>query len=102
MGVRRQDWWQYCEDLSTGCPAYEMLTDAQIENGTDGDYGMLVPAYDNGRNRNSFIILRSWEETGWDHMPETRDELLQYCKDPKEKRHSAIYASMGRDLSEFI
>ena len=83
-GVRRQDWWQYCEDLSTGCPAYEMLTDAQIENGTDGDYGMLVlPMTMEGTGilYNTKIL----EETGWDHMPETRDELLQYCKDLKEK-----------------
>lgn len=83
-GVRRQDWWQYCEDLSTGCPAYEMLTDAQIENGTDGDYGMLVlPMSMEGTGilYNTKIL----EETGWDHMPETRDELLQYCKDLKEK-----------------
>lgn len=83
-GVRRQDWWQYCEDLSTGCPAYEMLTDAQIANGTDGDYGMLVlPMTMEGTGilYNTKIL----EETGWDHMPETRDELLQYCKDLKEK-----------------
>lgn len=83
-GVRRQDQWQYCEDLSTGCPAYEMLTDAQIENGTDGDYGMLVlPMTMEGTGilYNTKIL----EETGWDHMPETRDELLQYCKDLKEK-----------------
>ena len=83
-GVRRQDWWQYCEDLSTGCPAYEMLTDAQIENGTDGDYGMLVlPMTMEGTGilYNTKIL----EETGWDHMPETRDELLQYCKNLKEK-----------------
>ena len=83
-GVRRQDWWQYCEDLSTGCPAYEMLTDAQIKNGTDGDYGMLVlPMTMEGTGilYNTKIL----EETGWDHMPETRDELLQYCKDLKEK-----------------
>lgn len=83
-GVRRQDWWQYCEDLSTGCPAYEMLTEAQITNGTDGDYGMLVlPMTMEGTGilYNTKIL----EETGWDHMPETRDELLQYCKDLKEK-----------------
>ena len=83
-GVRRQDWWQYCEDLSTGCPAYEMLTDAQIKNGTDGDYGMLVlPMTMEGTGilYNTKIL----EETGWVHMPEKRDELLQYCKYMKEK-----------------
>lgn len=83
-GVRRKDWWQYCEDLSTGCPAYDMLTEDQIKNGTDGDYGMLVlpmTLEGTGILYNTKIL----EETGWDHMPETRDELLQYCKDLKAK-----------------
>ena len=49
-----------------------------------GDYGMLVlPMTMEGTGilYNTKIL----EETGWDHMPETRDELLQYCKDLKEK-----------------
>ena len=79
-GIRRQDWWQYCEDLSTGCPAYEMLTEAQIANGTDGDYGMLVlPMTLEGTG--ILYNTRILKEAGWDHTPQTRDELLQYCKD---------------------
>lgn len=79
-GIRRQDWWQYCEDLSTGCAAYDMLTEEQIANGTDGDYGMLVmPMVLEGTG--ILYNTRILEEAGWDHTPQTRDELLQYCKD---------------------
>ncbi len=79
-GIRRQDWWQYCVDLSTGCEAYKMLTEEQIKNGTNGDYGMLVmPIYMEGTG--ILYNTRILEEAGWDHTPQTRDELLQYCKD---------------------
>lgn len=79
-GIRRQDWWQYCEDLSTGCAAYDMLTEEQIANGTDGDYGMLVmPMVLEGTG--ILYNTRILKEAGWDHTPQTRDELLQYCKD---------------------
>lgn len=79
-GIRRQDWWQYCEDLSTGCAAYDMLTEEQIANGTDGEYGMLVmPMVLEGTG--ILYNTRILEEAGWDHTPQTRDELLQYCKD---------------------
>lgn len=79
-GIRRQDWWQYCEDLSTGCPAYDMLTEEQIANGTNGEYGMQVmPMVLEGTG--ILYNTRILEEAGWDHTPQTRDELLQYCKD---------------------
>lgn len=79
-GIRRQDWWQYCEDLSTGCPAYEMLTEQQIANGTNGEYGMQVmPMTLEGTG--ILYNTRILEEAGWDHTPQTRDELLQYCQD---------------------
>lgn len=79
-GIRRQDWWQYCEDLSTGCPAYDMLTEEQIANGTNGEHGMLVmPMVLEGTG--ILYNTRILEEAGWDHTPQTRDELLQYCKD---------------------
>ena len=79
-GIRRQDWWQYCEDLSTGCAAYDMLTEEQIANGTDGEYGMLVmPMVLEGTG--ILYNTRILEEAGWDHTPQTRDELLSYCKD---------------------
>lgn len=79
-GIRRQDWWQYCEDLSTGCPAYEMLTEEQIANGTNGEYGMQVlPMVLEGTG--ILYNTRILKEAGWDHTPQTRDELLQYCKD---------------------
>ncbi len=81
-GIRRQDWWQYCEDLSTGCPAYGMLTEEQIANGTNGEYGMQVmPMVLEGTG--ILYNTRILEEAGWDHTPQTRDELLQYCKDLK-------------------
>ena len=79
-GIRRQDWWQYCEDLSTGCPAYEMLTEQQIANGTNGEYGMQVmPMTLEGTG--ILYNTRILEEAGWDHTPQTIDELLQYCQD---------------------
>ena len=79
-GIRRQDWWQYCEDLSTGCAAYGMLTEEQIANGTDGDYGMLVmPMTLEGTG--ILYNTRILKEAGWDYTPQTRDELLSYCKD---------------------
>jgi len=83
-GVRNKDWWQYAEDLSTGCPAYDLLTEEQIANGTDGDYGMIImPIYMEGTGilYNTQIL----KEVGWDHTPQTRNELLQYCKDLKAK-----------------
>ena len=83
-GIRRQDWWQYCEDLSTGCAAYDMLTKEQVANGTDGEYGMLVmPMVLEGTG--ILYNTRILEEAGWDHTPQTRDELLQYCKDLEAK-----------------
>ncbi len=82
-GIRRQDWWQYCEDLSTGCAAYDMLTKEQVANGTDGEYGMVMPMVLEGTG--ILYNTRILEEAGWDHTPQTRDELLQYCKDLEAK-----------------
>lgn len=83
-GIRRESWWQYCEDLSTGCEAYNLLTKEQIANGTNGDYGMQVlPVVIEGTG--ILYNTRILKETGWDHTPQTRDELLQYCKDLKAK-----------------
>ena len=83
-GIRRQDWQQYCVDLSTGCPAYEMLTEEQIANGTNGEYGMQVmPIVLEGTG--ILYNTRILKEAGWDHTTQTRDELLQYCKDLKAK-----------------
>lgn len=33
-GILNSDWFQYCVDLSTDCPAYDLLTDAQKDLGT--------------------------------------------------------------------
>lgn len=79
-GTGAQAWWQYCADLSTGCPAYSLLTDDQKALGTCGDYGMIImPIYVEGTGILYNMNLLS--KAGWDHTPQTRDELLQLCTD---------------------
>ena len=57
-----------------------MLTEEQIANGTNGEYGMQVlPMVLEGTG--ILYNTRILKEAGWDHTPQTRDELLQYCKD---------------------
>ena len=41
-GYGMEQWWQYCVDLSSGCPAYDLLTEEQKTLGTCGDYGMII------------------------------------------------------------
>lgn len=81
-GIRRRDWWQYCEDLTVDTPAYELLTDEQIKLGTvsDGEYGMIMlPIYMEGSG--ILYNMRLLGEVGWDHTPQTRDELGQLAAD---------------------
>ncbi|WP_367925714.1 ABC transporter substrate-binding protein, partial [uncultured Ruthenibacterium sp.] len=78
-GLRNQDWFQYCVDLSTDCPAYDLLTDDQKALGT-ADQGMIImPIYVEGTG--ILYNMRLLEEAGWDHTPQTRDELAQLCAD---------------------
>ena len=80
-GILNQDWFQYCVDLSTDCPAYDLLTDEQKALGTT-DQGMtIMPIYVEGTG-----ILYNMDllaQAGWDHTPQTRDELAQLCADLK-------------------
>jgi ABC-type glycerol-3-phosphate transport system substrate-binding protein len=79
-GTGMDVWWQYMADLSTGCPAYDLLTDDQKTLGTCGDYGMVImPIYVEGTG--IMYNMRLLKEAGWDHKPATRDELLQLVKD---------------------
>lgn len=79
-GTGSEAWWQYCADLSTGCSAYDLLTDDQKSLGTCGDYGMIImPIYVEGTGILYNMNLLS--QAGWDHTPQTRDELLQLCQD---------------------
>lgn len=79
-GNGSEPWWQYCVDLSTDCAAYDLLGDDQIALGTCGDYGMIImPIYVEGTG--VLYNMRLLGEVGWDHTPQTRDELLQLCKD---------------------
>ena len=83
-GIRRKDWWQYCEDLSVDTPAYDLLTEEQIKLGTvsDGEYGMIMlPIYMEGAG--ILYNMRLLEQAGWDHTPQTRDELAQLAADLK-------------------
>ena len=79
-GYGMEQWWQYCVDLSSGCPAYDLLTEEQKTLGTCGDYGMIImPIYVEGTG--ILYNMRLLEEAGWTTTPQTRDELLQLCKD---------------------
>lgn len=78
-GRLNSDWFQYCADLSTDCPAYDLLTDDQKALGTT-DYGMIImPMYVEGTG--IMYNMRLLKEAGWDHTPQTRDELAQLCAD---------------------
>ena len=82
-GVSFSQWFQYCVDMSDTY-AYTQLTDAQKANGTVDPYGMIImPIYEEGTGL--LCNMRLLEEAGWDHVPETRDELLQLCKDLTDK-----------------
>lgn len=78
-GVLNEEWHQYCVDLSTDFPAYADLTDAQIASGTYNDKFIIAPIYVEGTG--IMYNMRILESVGWDHTPQTRDELLQLCKD---------------------
>ncbi len=79
-GLAQKEWWQYQADLSTGCPAYDLLTDEQKTLGTIDGYGMLImPIYTEGTG--ILYNMRLLEKAGWDHTPQTRDELLKLCQD---------------------
>lgn len=78
-GASFAQWFPYCVDMSDTY-AYTQMTDAQIANGTIDPYGTIVmPIYEEGTG--ILYNLRLLEEAGWDHTPQTRDELLQLCKD---------------------
>ncbi len=78
-GIRNEEWKQYCVDLSTDCPAYDLLTDDQIAIGMT-DYGMIyMPLYVEGTG--ILYNMKLLADAGWDHTPQTRDELAQLCAD---------------------
>ncbi|HWS30720.1 MAG TPA: ABC transporter substrate-binding protein [Clostridia bacterium] len=78
-GIKDEHWFQYCVDLSSGCSAYDLLTEGQLALGTT-DYGMLImPIYVEGTG--ILYNMRLLGEVGWDHTPQTRDELAQLCAD---------------------
>lgn len=62
-GYGMEQWWQYCVDLSSGCPAYDLLTEEQKTLGTCGDYGMIImPIYVEGTG--ILYNMRLLEEAG--------------------------------------
>jgi len=78
-GRLNEEWFQYCVDLSTDCEAYNLLTEDQIALGTT-DYGMIImPIYVEGTG--IMYNMRLLNQVGWDHTPQTRDELAQLCVD---------------------
>lgn len=80
-GVMQEQWFPYCVDLSTDCPAYDLLTENQIRLGTT-DYGMIImPIYVEGTG--ILYNTKLLADAGWDHTPQTRDELAQLCADLK-------------------
>lgn len=80
-GVMQEQWFPYCVDLSTDCPAYDLLTEDQIRLGTT-DYGMIImPIYVEGTG--ILYNTKLLADAGWDHTPQTRDELAKLCADLK-------------------
>lgn len=81
-GRLNSEWFQYCADLSTDFPAYADLTENQIQIGSDENYGFIIaPVYEEGTGilYNTGIL----EKVGWDHTPQTRDELAKLAADLK-------------------
>lgn len=79
-GRLNSEWFQYCADLSTDFPAYAHLTDAQIEVGSDSKYGFIIaPVYEEGTG--ILYNMNLLKKAGWDHAPQTRDELAKLCAD---------------------
>ena len=78
-GVMQEQWFPYCVDLSTDCEAYKLLTEEQVKLGTT-EYGMIImPIYVEGTG--ILYNTKLLEDAGWDHTPETRDELAKLCQD---------------------
>ena len=78
-GVQDYEYQQYMLDLSTGCYAYDCLTEEQIVNGTT-EYGMVViPLYVEGTG--ILYNMNLLEQAGWTTVPTTRDELAKLCED---------------------
>jgi ABC-type glycerol-3-phosphate transport system substrate-binding protein len=78
-GILNQEWFQYCADLSTDCEAYNLLTKDQIALGTT-DQGMIImPIYVEGTG--IMYNMNLLKKAGWDHTPQTRDELAKLCED---------------------
>lgn len=80
-GVMQEQWFPYCVDLKEGCPAYDLLTEEQIKLGTT-EYGMIImPIYVEGTG--ILYNTKLLADAGWDHTPQTRDELASLCADLK-------------------
>lgn len=80
-GVMQEQWFPYCVDLSSGCSAYDLLTEDQVRLGIT-DYGMItMPIYVEGTG--ILYNTKLLADVGWDHTPQTRDELAQLCADLK-------------------
>ncbi len=79
-GRLNEEWFQYCADLSTDFPAYADLTEAQIKVGSADGHGFIVaPIYEEGTG--ILYNMRLLQKAGWDHTPQTRDELAKLCED---------------------
>ena len=79
-GRLNAEWFQYCVDLSTDFPAYSHLTEDQIEIGSAEGCGFIIaPVYEEGTG--ILYNMRLLQKAGWDHTPQTRDELAQLCAD---------------------
>lgn len=78
-GIMQEQWFPYCADLSTDCPAYDLLTEDQVKLGTT-EYGMIIlPIYVEGTG--ILYNTKLLADAGWDHTPQTRDELAKLCAD---------------------
>lgn len=74
-----KEWNHYLADLSVDFPAFELMTDEQKTLGTLNGKVVIAPIYVEGTG--ILYNMALLEKAGWDHTPQTLDELSRLCED---------------------
>lgn len=74
-----KEWNYYLADLSTDFPAFDLMTDDQKILGTLDGKVVIAPIYVEGTG--ILYNMALLEQAGWDHTPQTLDELKKLCED---------------------
>lgn len=74
-----KEWNMYMADLSTDFPAFDLMTEDQKTLGTVNGKVVIAPIYVEGTG--ILYNMALLEQVGWDHTPQTLDELKALCED---------------------